>query len=63
MADPKTCLHDVVLQALDDKSIFYCESCSTYITSKIWASKNYTLDEEYGAWVHLPMSHKAVKKE
>lgn len=56
MANPKTCLHNVVESSKDTRvgPGARCCSCDTEITDELWLRKNYVYDIDYAVWVHKP---------
>lgn len=50
MANPDTCLHNVVVQ--DEPRECHCVSCGIRITREIAEHKNYQFDDEHEVWVH-----------
>lgn len=61
MADPKTCLHNVVIKHMGAEEA-HCASCFTEIDESMWNKKNYQYDGYYDSWVHIPINNKAYKK-
>lgn len=60
MADPETCLHNIIQSVLTDKGYPYtlCVSCDSTLGSEFLMKRTYEYDIDYNVWVYIP-----IKKE